>query len=503
MKIREIRVTNSMTGKKEVLTTRVPGKLTFYSCGPTVYGLIHVGNLRAALTADLFFRYFKRAGYDVTYVRNFTDVDDKIIIKANQEGTTAEAIARKYTQEVEKDYALAGLHEPTHKTTVTGHMNEIIAMIEKIIANGKAYVASDGEVIFSVADFEGYGRVSRKKLEDLEAGARVEVSAKKKNPYDFTLWKPAKPGEPSWPSPWCAGRPGWHIECSAMASKWLGDQIDVHHGGEDLLFPHHENEAAQTEAACGQVPFVKYWLHNAFLTMSKEKMSKSLGNVTSARDFLSQFGGEFTRFLLLSAHYRSVLDFGEEAMDHALQGLSRIYEAKAKATELLGRHMTNPEPRAESVWGGFLADVEKARVEIDEQFANDFNTPGVLAAVFSLVREFNRVLSEPMAQLTPSAVLGAKEFIRILEEDLGGMLGFGRQEPSKALEDLEKIRVARAGRLSGGELPEKEVIELLIQQRLDARKAKNFAEADRIRAVLDAKNIVIKDNPTGTTWNYK
>ncbi|MGZ3688424.1 MAG: cysteine--tRNA ligase, partial [Bdellovibrionota bacterium] len=333
-KIREIRVTNTLTQKKEILTTLEPGKLKMYSCGPTVYGPIHVGNLRAGLTSDLFFRYFKRVGYDVTYVRNYTDVDDKIIKKANDEGISTDEVTKRFTSEVEKDYAVAGMLEPTHKTTVTGHMSEIIVMIEEILKNGYAYVADDGEVIFAIEKFQGYGKLSHKNIEDLLAGARVEVSSKKKNPLDFTLWKPAKPGEPAWDSPWGKGRPGWHIECSAMATRWLGPKMDVHHGGEDLQFPHHENEIAQSEAASGQAPYVGYWLHNAFLTMSKEKMSKSLGNVFGAREFLTQYSGELARYLILGSHYRSLLDFSDETIDGALTGMHRIYEAKAKAQEL-------------------------------------------------------------------------------------------------------------------------------------------------------------------------
>ena len=271
--IREIKVTNSLSGKKEVLVTRIPGKLGMYSCGPTVYALIHIGNLRAALSSDLFFRYFKKVGYDVNFVRNYTDVDDRIIAKSNLEKVSSEEIADRFIGEVEKDYAVAGMQEPTHKTTVREHIPEIIAMTKKIIDNGKGYVAPDGEVLFAIEKFEGYGKLSHKKIDDLVAGIRVEVSEKKKNPLDFTLWKPAKPGEPTWDSPWCKGRPGWHIECSAMASKWLGEQMDVHHGGSDLIFPHHENEIAQSEAASGKAPYVGYWLHSAFLTMQKGVMS--------------------------------------------------------------------------------------------------------------------------------------------------------------------------------------------------------------------------------------
>ena len=501
--MREIRLTNTMSGKKETLVTRETGKLSFYSCGPTVYNFIHIGNLRGGLVADMFFRYFKRTGYEVNYVRNYTDVDDKIIERGRVEKVPAEEIARKYTVEVEKDFAVAGMVEPTQKTTVTTHMPEIIRMIEEIIRNGKGYVASDGEVLFSIDSFAGYGKLSRKNLEELEAGHRVEVSAKKRNPLDFTLWKPAKPGEPAWDSPWCKGRPGWHIECSAMASKWLGTKIDVHHGGEDLIFPHHENEIAQSEAATGQSPFVKYWLHHAFLTMSKAKMSKSIGNVFLAREFLTQFGGEVARHMLLSVHYRSVIDFGEETIEHSLIGLQRIYEAKQKALELTRNVRARADLRAEGAWGAFVASCEQARKEIDDHYANDFNSAGALGSLFTLIREFNRTSAEPLAAATPSSVLGGQALIQVIEEDISGVLGFGRLDPAKALEDLARIRAKRGAAGGMGTLPTEDEINAAIQARLEARKTKEFAKADQIRKDLEARGVLLKDSPSGTTWEYK
>jgi cysteinyl-tRNA synthetase len=500
--IREIKLTNTLTGKRETLTTLVPGKLTMYSCGPTVYNLIHIGNLRGGLAADLFFRYFKRVGYDVNYVRNYTDVDDKIINRAVEEKLSPEELARKYIGEVERDYAVSGMLEPTHKTTVTAHMPEIISMIERIVALGKAYVIETGEVLFAIAQFEGYGKLSHKQVEDLVAGIRVEVNSKKRNPLDFALWKPAKAGEPSWDSPWGKGRPGWHIECSAMASKWLGDRIDVHHGGEDLIFPHHENEIAQSETATGHAPFVRYWLHHAFLTLSKEKMSKSVGNVFTARDFLTQFGGEVARHMLLSVHYRSVIDFGEETIDHSLQSLHRIYEAKLKAQEVAKQVRARADLRAETVWGEFAAGCEATRREIDEAYASDFNTAGALGALFTLIRDFNRAMAEPLAAATPSAVLGAQEFIRVLEEDIGGIIGIGRLDPRKALDDISRIRAGRAALQGQAKFSDTEIL-ALIAERAQARSAKNFARGDEIRKELDAGGVAIKDGAGGTTWEYK
>jgi cysteinyl-tRNA synthetase len=508
----EVKVTNSLGGKKEIFTPMEAGKVRFYTCGPTVYGPIHVGNLRAAMTADLFARALRKLGFEVTYVRNYTDVDDKIIKQAVKENITADAVAKKYTQAVERDYAAAGMIEPDHKTTVTDHIDEIIAMIQKIITNGKAYLAEAPagseagakEVFFSIPDFPSYGKLSRKVLEDLIAGARVDVSEKKRNPADFSLWKPAKVGEPSWDSPWGKGRPGWHIECSAMASKWLGEQIDLHHGGTDLIFPHHENEIAQSEAASGQSPYVRYWLHNAMLNMNAEKMSKSLGNIVSAHDFLVAYGGEVTRYLMMSAHYRTISDFGDEAIESALTNLHRLYEAKKFAEDLSKKHASAPATRAESVWGEFIAECQKARDEIAREMANDFNTPGALAAMFNLVRAFNRTIVEPQAIGTPSAILGAAEFVRVMEDDLGGFLGLGRRPAAALLGQIGEIRArahaAKAG-ATGGVLG-KDEIEALIGARADAKKAKDFAEADRIRKELTEKGVAIKDSPAGTTWEY-
>ena len=500
--IRPIKVTNTLTGKKELLETLVPGKLSLYSCGPTVYGLIHIGNLRGGLVADMFSRYFKRVGYEVNYVRNYTDVDDKIIKLGNEQKVAPEEIARKFTLEAEKDYAVAGMIEPTHKPTVTAHIQEIIQVISKLVENGKAYVIESGEVLYSIQTFDGYGKLSHKQTDDLIAGIRVDVNDKKKSPLDFSLWKPAKPGEPAWDSPWSKGRPGWHIECSAMAKRWIGDHIDVHHGGEDLIFPHHENEIAQSEGASGKAPFVRYWMHHAFLTLSKTKMSKSLGNVFTAREFLTQFSGEFARYMLLGIHYRAPIDFDENLIEQTHMSLHRIYETKAKAQEVARQTRARPDLRAEGGWGQFLASCETTKREIDECFANDFNTAGALGALFTLIREFNRTLAEPLAQATPSAALGAAELIRLLEDDIGSVLGIGRQDAQKALEDLARIKSTRAA-ASGSALPQEDEILGLIEERKSARAAKNFARGDEIRKDLDARGVLIKDSPQGTTWEYK
>lgn len=499
---RTLYITNSQSRKKEVFTPMEPGKVKMYSCGPTVYGPIHIGNLRAALTADLFYRFFKKFGYDVTYVRNYTDIDDRIIDKANAEKTSCEVITKKYIEAVEKDYALAGMLEPTHKTLVTEHLPEINSMIESIVKNGFGYVAPDGEVFFEISKFKPYGKLSGKNLEDNEAGARVEVNPNKRNPHDFTLWKPAKPGEPTWNSPWGKGRPGWHIECSAMACKWLGAKMDLHHGGEDLIFPHHENEIAQTEAATGQAPYVRYWVHNAFLNFSSEKMSKSLGNVVNAIDFLSLYGGEVARMVLLSVHYRSLLDFNPTAVDQALTHLERIYEAKKLAEELRERKMLVPDLKAEQVWGGFMIDCDRARNAILDHYANDLNTPGAISEVFTLIREWNRCTKEPNATNTPTAILAANELIKVIEEELGSVMGVGRSSATKMLAQLQEIRMLRQKNEGKKVLSDAE-IQALLDERQAVRAAKNFKRSDEIRDLLAAAQIEIKDSPQGTTWVRK
>jgi len=379
-------------------------------------------------------------------------------------------------------------------------------MVQTLIDRKNAYVAEDGEVLFEIDSFKDYGKLSRKNLEDLQAGARVEVSAKKKSPMDFTLWKPAKPGEPSWDSPWGKGRPGWHIECSAMAKKHLGDQIDIHFGGEDLIFPHHENEIAQSECANGCAPFSKYWAHNAFLTLSKEKMSKSLGNVFLARDFLTRYSGEVARYLLLSSHYRSVLDFSRDVLDTSLSGLQRIYEAKEKAVELKSAKVGMPDLRAESAWGEFVASAELAKREIRAAYDDDLNTPAALGALFVMIREWNRTLTIPHALHTPTAILGAEAFLEVLEHHVGSVLGVGRLRPEKMIQDLQRIRreeLERSGGMGTEGVVSETEIQLAILARKEARAAKNFAEGDRIRKELEARGVVLKDSPQGTSWEYK
>jgi cysteinyl-tRNA synthetase len=514
---RPITLTNTQSHQREVFQPIEPGKVRFYSCGPTVYAPIHIGNLRAALTADLIYRFFKHMGYEVNYVRNYTDIDDKIIKRAIDENTTLEAITKKYIDYVEQDYAYALMEQPTHKTKVTDHLPEIISMIESIIQNGHAYVTPDQEVLFSIPSFPNYGKLSGKsfqvdELSEIESSAlsRVDPNPNKKYPFDFSLWKPAKKDEKSWPSPWGQGRPGWHIECSAMAKKWLGPQMDIHHGGEDLVFPHHENEIAQSECSYERsstkssgAPYVRYWMHNAFLTLSSEKMSKSVGNIVSARDFLQIYGGEIARYIFLSVHYRTTFDFNGQTVDQAIQGLERIYEAKQKAELLRNKKIAHPDPIAEPAWGSFVIDCDRVKNKIRDHYANDLNTAGALSELYNLIREFNRTCSLLNSENTVSAILGAQLFIQLLEEEIGSVLGFGRASSQQMMNHLNTVKVHRQelnAKQSGKKVITDAEVEQLLGDRKDARAAKNFKRSDEVRDQLLAEGIEIKDSPQGTTW---
>ena len=326
----ELKIYNTLTQKKEVFKSLTPNKVNMYVCGPTVYGLLHVGNFRGAIFFNVVRNWLEHLDYEVSYIYNYTDVDDKIINRAKEEGCEAHDISEKYIAEFEKDFKALSLKPHTKNPKVTDHMAEIISMIEKLIDNKKAYISSSGEVLYHIESFQDYGKLSHRNPDDLLAGARVEVDTNKKNPLDFVLWKPAKPKEPSWESPWGEGRPGWHIECSAMNHAILGDTIDIHGGGVDLVFPHHENELAQSEGTTGKV-FARYWMHNNLITFAGQKMSKSLGNIKTARDFLKEYDGEILKYLILSVQYRSLSDFSIENIQNAIKGLGRVYSALSVA----------------------------------------------------------------------------------------------------------------------------------------------------------------------------
>ena len=456
-----LEIYNSLTRRKEPFVPIEPGKVRMYVCGMTVYDLCHLGHARVLVVFDMVYRYLRHIGLDVTYVRNITDIDDKIIRRADENGETVGALTERFIAAMHEDAAVLGILPPDEEPRATAHMAEILAMIEALIAKGHAYVADNGDVYYSVASFPGYGKLSGKDPQDLRAGARVEVGEAKRDPLDFALWKAAKPGEPAWDSPWGPGRPGWHIECSAMSTGCLGNHFDIHGGGADLQFPHHENEIAQSEGATAE-PFVNVWMHNGFVRVNEEKMSKSLGNFFTVREILARYQPEEIRYFILGSHYRSPLNYDDAHLDQARAGLTRLY------TALRGL------PEAEPAGG----DAYRARY--DAAMDDDFNTPDALAVLFDLARDSNRLRGH---DLSAAAALGAE--LRAL----GGVLGLLGQ-------DAETYLHAGAGAAVIADVE----IDALIQRRTDARKAKDFAEADRIRDQLQEAGILLEDGAGGTTW---
>jgi cysteinyl-tRNA synthetase len=456
-----LEIYNSLTRRKEPFVPIEPGKVRMYVCGMTVYDLCHLGHARVLVVFDMVYRYLRHIGLDVTYVRNITDIDDKIIRRADENGETVGALTERFIAAMHEDAAVLGILPPDEEPRATAHMAEILAMIEALIAKGHAYVADNDDVYYSVASFPGYGKLSGKDPQDLRAGARVEVGEAKRDPLDFALWKAAKPGEPAWDSPWGPGRPGWHIECSAMSTGCLGNHFDIHGGGADLQFPHHENEIAQSEGATAE-PFVNVWMHNGFVRVNEEKMSKSLGNFFTVREILARYQPEEIRYFILGSHYRSPLNYDDAHLDQARAGLTRLY------TALRGL------PEAEPAGG----DAYRARY--DAAMDDDFNTPDALAVLFDLARDSNRLRGH---DLSAAAALGAE--LRAL----GGVLGLLGQ-------DAETYLQAGAGAAVIADVE----IDALIQRRTDARKAKDFAEADRIRDQLQEAGILLEDGAGGTTW---
>ncbi len=470
-----MKIYNTLSGTKEKLVPLEEGKIKMYVCGPTVYDLIHIGNARPMIVFDTFRRYLEYKGYEVTYVSNFTDVDDKIIKKANEEGVSSEEISTRYIEECRKDMAAMNVRPATFAPQATQEMNGILDMVDTLVRKGYAY-EKNGTVYYRTRKFRDYGKLSHKNIDDLEGGHRdIKVTGldEKEDPLDFVLWKPKKEGEPSWPSKYSDGRPGWHIECSAMAKRYLGDEIDIHAGGEDLVFPHHENEIAQSEAANG-VPFAKYWMHNAFLNINGSKMSKSLGNFFTVRDISRHYDLQVLRFFMLSAHYRSPLNFSDELMENAKAGLDRILNAGANLDFLLA----NAEGREKDFKAGEDKDfgaeyTEKFEAAMDD----DCNTADAIAAVFELVRAINSITD------TASAALLAKA-----------------KETLSSLCDILGITIDKKDDEDAGEVA---VIEALIDERKAAKKEKNFARADEIRNQLSDMGIVIEDTREGTKWHRK
>lgn len=464
---------NSMTRQKEEFVPIEPGKVKMYSCGPTVYNFFHIGNARPFIIFDTLRRYLEYRGYEVKFVQNFTDIDDKVINKANAEGVTYDVIADRYIKEYFVDAQGLGIRAASVHPRATETMDAIIDIVKTLVDNGHAYAAPNGDVYFRTKSFQEYGKLSHQPLDELQAGARISVGELKEDPMDFAVWKSAKPGEPSWESPWGQGRPGWHIECSAMVNKYLGKTIDIHSGGKDLIFPHHENEIAQSECANG-CTFANYWLHNGFLTIDNEKMSKSKGNFFMVREAAEVYGYETIRMFMLSAQYRTPLNYSEESLKMTKSSLERLYTA-AENLQFLLEHQTGDTMTAEEQKKA--AALDQYRDKFVEAMDDDLNTADALAAIFELVRQINTDVKDP--NCTHAFVQSCFDHMMELCVVLG------------LVDHLEKKTIDSE-------------VEDLIAQRAAAKKAKNFAEADRIRDyLLNEKGIVIKDTRQGTQWSYK
>ena len=460
---------NTMTMKKEDFVPLEPDKVKMYACGPTVYNYFHIGNARPLIMFDVLRRYFEYRGFEVTFVQNFTDIDDKIINRANEEGITSAEVAEKYIAEYLTDARGLGVREATHHPKATENVGEIIDMISKLITKGFAY-QSGGDVYYRTASFPDYGKLSHQPLDDLMAGARVDVAEVKENPMDFALWKGAKPGEPSWDSPWGQGRPGWHIECSAMSSRYLGETIDIHCGGQDLIFPHHENEIAQSEGCHGR-QFVRYWVHNGFISIDSKKMSKSLGNFFTVREAAAAYGYENIRMFMLMSHYRSPLNYSGDILVQSKNALERLKTAKG-TLEFIAENGSGAVKGNEE---RFIESLPRYRERFVEAMDDDFNTADAISVIFELVRESNSVA----ADAEPSKVF-ALAALGLLTE-LADVLGLFYAETDDAGLDEE--------------------VEALIAARQAARTEKNWAEADRIRDKLGEMGIVLEDTPQGVKWS--
>lgn len=470
----EIFVYNTMTRRKEVFQPQEPGKVSIYVCGVTPYNEPHIGNARPFVTWDAIRRFFKRSGYEVHYVQNFTDVDDKIIRVAHEQNASWKEIADRYIASYFQALDALNVRRADIYPRVSETISEIISMVEGLIERGYAYEL-EGDVYYSVEKFAGYGKLSGRTLEDMLAGARVEVDERKRNPMDFALWKAAKPGEPSWDSPWGRGRPGWHIECSTMSLKFLGERFDFHGGGSDLIFPHHENEIAQSQAYCGDShSFARYWVHNGFITIHAEKMSKSLGNFFTVADLLKKYPGEVVRFFILQTHYRSPLDFSDERLQNAQASLARLEKAKENAVLLMEREGTADTAK------DVAAAAKNAQDAFYEAMRDDFNTALAISYLFAVAKEINVYYNDVVNR---GVAFDAAHFavVRQVFDDMAEVIG--------VLERSEE-------RTPDGDA----AVEALIEERLAARKAKNWARADEIRDALKAQGILLEDSAAGTRW---
>jgi cysteinyl-tRNA synthetase len=483
----KMRIYNTLTGRKEEFIPLTPGKIKMYACGVTVYDFCHIGHARSAIVFDVIRRYLRYKGYDVTFVKNFTDVDDKIINKARQESTSWDKIASKYTEEYYRDMDALGVGKADVEPKATEHIKEMIEIIKGLIDRGYAYEI-DGSVYFEVDRFPEYGRLSKRDREEMIAGARVEVDERKRNPMDFALWKRSKEGEPSWDSPWGGGRPGWHIECTAMALKHLGESFDIHGGGADLIFPHHENEIAQSESFTGK-PFAMYWVHNGFITIDKEKMSKSLGNFFTVKEILDRFDSEVIRLFLLSTHYRSPIEFSDEQLREAESSLDRYYSTILRITDLLKKDERQRESlNAEKI---FEEKISQFRGKFEEAMDDDFNTALALGHIFEFIRDVNRFLdSKPSGPKAGELLKNSEEFLL----EIGKVLNIFNRAPE---EWYHSLMLTKKIGLSENEILEK------IKERQDARQRKEWEVADRIRKELETKGIILEDKEGKTDWKVK
>jgi cysteinyl-tRNA synthetase len=468
-----LKIFNTLSGEKQAFVPLDPTGVRMYVCGVTVYDSSHIGHARSLITFDVVYRYLRFLGYRVEFIRNFTDVDDKIIKKANDENVAWDKVTDRYIGEFHRDAKALGLASPTREPRATEHIGEIIDLIRRLEERGLAYRV-DGDVYYSVARFPSYGKLSRKNIDELEAGARVEIDERKKSPLDFALWKSSKPGEPTWDSPWGQGRPGWHIECSAMSTKYLGQPFDIHGGGRDLIFPHHENEIAQSEGAFGQ-SLARYWVHNGFLNIDQEKMSKSLGNVYTIHEILNRTEAATLRYYFLGSHYRNPMDFSFQGLEEAARGIERIYEtldrvARSKAGEATG--------------AADASLMELFRREMDD----DFNTPRALALVFDEVRSLNRLLDDHKSENVAGRSAAVSQICEVL--------GLLENRPEEFF-GRKKDRWLRQQGLTPVDM------ESLIAERNQARNQKNWQEADRIRDELEKKGALLEDTPAGTQWKVK
>lgn len=486
-----LRIYNSMTGQKEEFVPLTPGKVGIYWCGLTVYDRIHIGHTMAFIALDTIYRYLKFKGFKVIVVRNHTDIDDKIIKRGNERGVDPLKLAEDNIKLLEEDCAKLKLLKPSFEPRATKHIPEMINMISLLIEKGHAYVV-DGDVYYKVRSFKEYGKLSKKNIEELEVGARVAIDERKKDALDFALWKASKPGEPQWESPWGGGRPGWHIECSCMAQKYLGDTFDIHGGGRDLIFPHHENEIAQSEGANGK-PFAKYWLHNGLLNLDKEKMSKSLGNIVTTNELLKKYPAEVIRFFILSAHYRSPIHFSEKLLNQAIVALERLYEARESIHEKLNVKVVTGEISEE---GKIVTESTKTlKDKFIEAMDDDFNTAQALGYIFEFVRSLNRWINTPAFKLTDD-FREKLTAIDILLRECCGIIGILQADPVKMLREL------KISSLPFLDITEDE-INSAISKRDEARRAKDFKTSDEIRSNLLKKSILLEDKPDGTYWKIK